>query len=133
MKTKRIIVPIAAHVAMNTLVAIGQIFMSNEQIQEMIKEAEKMQGFIGGFFCMRNSPLFMAALYFLLDVSYTLRHYERDRYNLNVWTILFAVMATIDFNLALRLILVKFTKKNIIKRRGRFLCVLLWIVFQKVN
>ncbi|MBW3491217.1 CPBP family intramembrane glutamic endopeptidase [Bacillus mycoides] len=48
-KTKRIIVPIAAHVAMNTLVAIGQIFMSNEQIQEMIKEAEKMQGFIGGF------------------------------------------------------------------------------------
>ena len=49
-KTKRIIVPIAAHVAMNTLVAIGQIFMSNEQIQEMIKEAEKMQGFIGGFF-----------------------------------------------------------------------------------
>lgn len=49
-KTKRIIVPIAAHVAMNTLVAIGQIFMNNEQIQEMIKEAEKMQGFIGGFF-----------------------------------------------------------------------------------
>ncbi|MBY0038145.1 CPBP family intramembrane metalloprotease [Bacillus cereus] len=49
-RTKRIIVPIAAHVAMNTLVAIGQIFMSNEQIQEMIKEAEKMQGFIGGFF-----------------------------------------------------------------------------------
>ncbi|AIW88311.1 CAAX protease self-immunity family protein [Bacillus mycoides] len=48
-QTKRIIVPIAAHVAMNTLVAIGQIFMSNEQIQEMIKEAEKMQGFIGGF------------------------------------------------------------------------------------
>ncbi|MGR4030312.1 DUF4305 domain-containing protein, partial [Bacillus sp. ZZQ-131] len=28
------------------------------------------------------------------------------------WTILFAVMATIDFNLALRLILVKFTKKK---------------------
>ncbi|MFP3821390.1 YdiK family protein, partial [Bacillus sp. SIMBA_008] len=30
----------------------------------------------------------------------------------NMWTILFAVMATIDFNLALRLILVKFTKKK---------------------
>ena len=48
-KTKRIIVPIAAHVAMNTLVAMAQIAVSNEQIQEMIKEAEKMQGFIGGF------------------------------------------------------------------------------------
>ncbi|MEY2305773.1 CPBP family intramembrane glutamic endopeptidase [Bacillus tropicus] len=48
-KTKRIIVPIAAHVAMNTLVAVAQVLVSNEQIQEMIKEAEKMQGFIGGF------------------------------------------------------------------------------------
>lgn len=48
-KTKRIIVPIMAHVAMNTLVAIAQVLVSNEQIQEMIKEAEKMQGFIGGF------------------------------------------------------------------------------------
>ncbi|KEK21823.1 CPBP family intramembrane glutamic endopeptidase [Bacillus gaemokensis] len=48
-KTKRIIVPIMAHVAMNTLVAIFQVLLSNEQIQEMIKEAEKMQGFIGGF------------------------------------------------------------------------------------
>lgn len=48
-KTKRIIVPIAAHVAMNTLVAIAQVLVNNEQIQEMIKEAEKMQGFIGGF------------------------------------------------------------------------------------
>ncbi|MCW9134423.1 CPBP family intramembrane metalloprotease [Bacillus paramycoides] len=48
-KTKRIIVPIAAHVAMNTLVAVAQVVVSNEHIQEMIKEAEKMQGFIGGF------------------------------------------------------------------------------------
>ncbi len=39
---------------MNTVVAIGQIFMSNEQIQEMIKEAEKMQGFIGGFFVLET-------------------------------------------------------------------------------
>jgi len=48
-KTKRIIVPIMAHVAMNTMVALAQVMISNEQIQEMIKEAEKMQGFIGGF------------------------------------------------------------------------------------
>ena len=34
---------------MNTLVAVAQVVVSNEQIQEMIKEAEKMQGFIGGF------------------------------------------------------------------------------------
>ena len=56
-KTKRIIVPIAAHVAMNTLVAVAQVLMSNEQIQEMIKEAEKMQG-LSEDFSMRNSPLF---------------------------------------------------------------------------
>ncbi|MDZ5609936.1 type II CAAX endopeptidase family protein [Bacillus pseudomycoides] len=48
-KTKRIIVPIMAHVTMNSLVAITQVVVSNEQIQEMIKQAEKMQGFIGGF------------------------------------------------------------------------------------
>ncbi|MEH7458617.1 CPBP family intramembrane metalloprotease [Bacillus pseudomycoides] len=48
-KTRRIIVPIMAHVSMNTMVALIQVVMSNEQIQEMIKEAEKMQGFIGGF------------------------------------------------------------------------------------
>ncbi|WP_459503889.1 CPBP family intramembrane glutamic endopeptidase [Bacillus sp. C1] len=48
-KTKRIIVPIMAHVAMNTLVAITQVIISNDQIQEMIKKAEQMQGFIGGF------------------------------------------------------------------------------------
>lgn len=48
-QTKRIIVPIMAHVSMNTLVALSQIVVSNEQIQDMIKEAEKMQGFIGGF------------------------------------------------------------------------------------
>lgn len=62
---------------------------------------------------MRNSPLFMAALYFLLGCIFThlaIRNVTDTIWNM--WTILFAVMATIDFNLALRLILVKFTKKN---------------------
>ncbi|CAM4393357.1 peptidase [Bacillus manliponensis] len=48
-KTKRLIVPIMAHVGMNTMVALIQIGMSTEEMQKMIKEAEKMQGFIGGF------------------------------------------------------------------------------------
>lgn len=48
-KTKRLIVPVMAHVAMNTMVALIQIGMSTEEMQKMIKEAEKMQGFIGGF------------------------------------------------------------------------------------
>ncbi|MGR5959295.1 YdiK family protein [Bacillus cereus] len=72
-----------------------------------------MQGFIGGFFCMRNSPLFMATLYFLLGCIFTRFAITNVTDTIwNVWTILFAVMATIDFNLALRLILVKFTKKK---------------------
>lgn len=48
-KTKRLIVPIMAHVTMNTMVALVQIGMSTEEMQKMIEEAEKMQGFIGGF------------------------------------------------------------------------------------
>ncbi|ABS20616.1 CPBP family intramembrane glutamic endopeptidase [Bacillus cytotoxicus] len=49
-QTRRIIVPIMAHVGMNTVVAVVQVFVSNnEQIQELMKQAEKMQGFIGGF------------------------------------------------------------------------------------
>ncbi|WP_066301076.1 CPBP family intramembrane glutamic endopeptidase [Bacillus sp. FJAT-29937] len=46
-KTKRILVPIFAHVAMNTLVVIIQF--NRENIENWIKEAEKMQSFIGGF------------------------------------------------------------------------------------
>ena len=62
---------------------------------------------------MRNSPLFMAALYFLLGCIFTRFAITNVTDTIwNMWTILFAVMATIDFNLALRLILVKFTKKN---------------------
>ncbi|PLR98659.1 CPBP family intramembrane glutamic endopeptidase [Bacillus sp. T33-2] len=46
-KTKRIIVPIFAHVAMNTFVVLVQSVF-REDIERMIKEAEKIQGFIGG-------------------------------------------------------------------------------------
>ncbi|WNS75953.1 CPBP family intramembrane glutamic endopeptidase [Bacillus sp. DTU_2020_1000418_1_SI_GHA_SEK_038] len=46
-KTKQILVPIFAHVAMNTLVVIIQF--NRENIENWIKEAEKMQSFIGGF------------------------------------------------------------------------------------
>ncbi|MEH7121974.1 CPBP family intramembrane glutamic endopeptidase [Bacillus sp. JJ1532] len=46
-KTKRILVPIFAHVAMNTLVVIIQF--NRENIENWIKEVEKMQSFIGGF------------------------------------------------------------------------------------
>ncbi|WP_409291116.1 lysostaphin resistance A-like protein [Peribacillus sp. SCS-37] len=46
-RTRRIMVPIFAHVAMNTLVVIMQT-LYKEDIQKMMEEAEKVQGFIGG-------------------------------------------------------------------------------------
>jgi hypothetical protein len=46
-KTKRIIVPIIAHVTMNTFVVLLQSVF-REDIERMIKEAEKIQSFIGG-------------------------------------------------------------------------------------
>ncbi|MEH7458618.1 hypothetical protein CON65_24160 [Bacillus pseudomycoides] len=62
---------------------------------------------------MRNSPLFMAALYFLLGCVFVRLAIMNVTDTIwNPWTLLFAAMATIDFNLALRLILVKFTKKK---------------------
>ncbi|HAQ06778.1 MAG TPA: CPBP family intramembrane metalloprotease [Bacillus bacterium] len=47
-KTKRIIVPIVAHVTMNTFVVLIQSVF-REDIERMIKEAEQIQSFIGGF------------------------------------------------------------------------------------
>ncbi len=47
-KTKRIIVPIIAHVTMNTMVVLIQSVF-REDIERMIREAEKIQSFIGGF------------------------------------------------------------------------------------
>jgi uncharacterized protein len=48
-KTKRILVPIFAHVAMNTMVVLVQSVF-REDLERMIKEAEQIQSFIGGFF-----------------------------------------------------------------------------------
>lgn len=48
-KTKRILVPIFAHVAMNTMVVLIQSVF-REDLERMIKEAEQIQGFIGGLF-----------------------------------------------------------------------------------
>lgn len=47
-RTKHIIVPIFAHVAMNTLVVILQSAYKND-IEKLIHGAEKVQNFIGGF------------------------------------------------------------------------------------
>jgi membrane protease YdiL (CAAX protease family) len=47
-RTKHIIVPIFAHVAMNTLVVILQSAYKND-IEKLIHDAEKVQNFIGGF------------------------------------------------------------------------------------
>ncbi|QED46384.1 CPBP family intramembrane glutamic endopeptidase [Cytobacillus dafuensis] len=46
-KTKRIIVPIFAHVAMNTFVVILQL--NKDNIENWLKDMEKIQSFIGGF------------------------------------------------------------------------------------
>ncbi|MGD6845272.1 CPBP family glutamic-type intramembrane protease [Bacillus infantis] len=46
-RTKRILVPIFAHVSMNTLVVIIQ--MNQDKLQKWIEEMEQIQSFIGGF------------------------------------------------------------------------------------
>lgn len=46
-KTKRIIVPIFAHTAMNTIVVIIQF--NQENIENWLKKMEQIQSFIGGF------------------------------------------------------------------------------------
>lgn len=48
-KTKRIIVPILTHVAMNTMVVLIQS-VYREEIEKILKEMEQIQTFIGGFF-----------------------------------------------------------------------------------
>jgi membrane protease YdiL (CAAX protease family) len=48
-KTKRIIVPIFAHVSMNTFVVLVQSVYKDD-IERMMRDAEKIQGFIGGLF-----------------------------------------------------------------------------------
>ena len=48
-QTKRIIVPILAHMSINTYAVIGQLSMDPEEIDRMLKEFEKLQIiFIGG-------------------------------------------------------------------------------------
>ncbi|MEH6992796.1 type II CAAX endopeptidase family protein [Neobacillus drentensis] len=47
-KTKQILVPIFAHVAMNTLVVVMQSVYKDE-ITELMRKAETIQNFIGGF------------------------------------------------------------------------------------
>ncbi|RDU34768.1 CPBP family intramembrane metalloprotease [Neobacillus piezotolerans] len=47
-RTKRIIVPIIAHVTMNTLVVLMQS-VYREEIEKFLREAEQLQNFIGGF------------------------------------------------------------------------------------
>ena len=47
-KTKRIIVPIIAHMAMNSIVVIAQYSLTPEDIERMQKQLEQMHIFIGG-------------------------------------------------------------------------------------
>ena len=47
-KTKHILVPIFAHVAMNTFVVVIQSVYKDE-IEKLMRDAEKIQNFIGGF------------------------------------------------------------------------------------
>jgi uncharacterized protein len=48
-KTKRIIVPIAAHVALNSFVMLVQVVFG-DRLMELQRKLEEMQGFIGGLF-----------------------------------------------------------------------------------
>ncbi len=48
-KTKRIIVPIMAHVALNSFVMLVQVVFG-DRLMELQRQLEEMQGFIGGLF-----------------------------------------------------------------------------------
>lgn len=49
-KTKRILVPIVAHIALNSFVVILQFAITPEQIKKMQEQLEQTQSFIGGLF-----------------------------------------------------------------------------------
>ncbi|CAG9615010.1 hypothetical protein BACCIP111899_04244 [Bacillus rhizoplanae] len=65
---------------------------------------------------MRTSPFVMATLYFLLGCIFTYLAITSVEDTIwNFYTILLAVMATVDFNLALRLLFSK-PKKGSMKK-----------------
>ncbi|MCT2536701.1 CPBP family intramembrane metalloprotease [Aquibacillus koreensis] len=47
-QTKRIIVPIIAHMAMNTVVVLAQLSIDPEEVDKMLTDLEKLQFIIGG-------------------------------------------------------------------------------------
>ncbi|WP_369901408.1 YdiK family protein [Bacillus manliponensis] len=64
---------------------------------------------------MRTAPMFMATLYFLLGCVFTYLAVTSVQGQDTIWnfyTLLLAGMATIDFNLALRLIIIKLKNKD---------------------
>lgn len=65
---------------------------------------------------MRNSPFVMATLYFLLGCIFTYLAITSVEDTIwNFYTLLLAIMATVDFNLALRLLFSKSKKSNMKK------------------
>ncbi|PEA55554.1 hypothetical protein CON64_06405 [Bacillus pseudomycoides] len=57
---------------------------------------------------MRNSPFVMATLYFLLGCIFTYLAITSVKDTIwNFYTLLLAVMATVDFNLAIRILFSK--------------------------
>ncbi|MGG0241057.1 YdiK family protein [Bacillus rhizoplanae] len=66
---------------------------------------------------MRTSPFVMATLYFLLGCIFTYLAITSVEDTIwNFYTILLAIMATVDFNLALRLLFSK-PKKGSMKKQ----------------
>ncbi|HDX9580009.1 YdiK family protein [Bacillus cytotoxicus] len=62
---------------------------------------------------MRNSPFVMATLYFLLGCIFTYLAITSVTDTIwNFYTLLLAVMATVDFNLAIRLLFSKQKKRQ---------------------
>ncbi|MDL4841955.1 CPBP family intramembrane glutamic endopeptidase [Aquibacillus rhizosphaerae] len=49
-QTKRIIVPILAHMAMNTMVVIAQLSVDPEDVDKMVEDLNQLQVIIGGYF-----------------------------------------------------------------------------------
>ena len=66
-KTKRILVPIFTHVAMNTIVVIMQL----NQKRYIVVDTDKFDTIIGGL-TLKQTPLFSGIIYIVLGIVFTL-------------------------------------------------------------
>ncbi|WP_347836257.1 YdiK family protein [Gracilibacillus sp. JCM 18860] len=115
-ETKRILVPILAHMAMNTFAVIGQLSLDPEEMEQMLEQVQFI--LVGGAFKnMRFSPLGSAIIYFILGSLFIyIGIKSADDTVFNFITLALAFFATIDFVVAIRLVSLHFKIKKAKKK-----------------